>query len=552
MTVTPETIAVARKWLAQDPDPDSKAALEALIAGAEAGDAAAGAELTDAFSGMLEFGTAGLRGKLGAGPNRMNRLMVAYAAAGVGAYLKQLALFGNVLIGYDARHKSAEFARETAEIIGGLGFHSMLTTEPTPTPVVAFGIKHLHCNAAIVVTASHNPPQDSGYKVYLNDGMQIIPPHDERIAAGLLRTSKKPLFMLHRSTDHHMIGDELVTAYLERIARVVGNAGPRDLTWVHTALHGVGASVVRRVADRLGFAAPIEVAEQAEPDPDFPTVAFPNPEEPGAMDLAMALASERGADLIVANDPDADRCAVAIPDGLGGWRMVHGDELGVLLGDYLARRGIEGVYATTIVSGSMLARIAAAHGQPSALTLTGFKWIARVPGLAYGYEEALGYCCDPDTVADKDGISAAALVLAMAAEEKAAGRTLADRLDQLALEHGVHLSDQISVRVEDLSLITVAMARLRAQPPAELCGEPVDVVDYAEGVDGLPVTDAIQLRGETVTATVRPSGTEAKLKCYFETRVSPEVTARDLAGSKAEAAGMMARLKEDVQAALGL
>ncbi|WP_432558477.1 phospho-sugar mutase [Granulicoccus sp. GXG6511] len=552
MTVTPEALAAAKKWRSQDPDPDTKAELAALLERAEAGDQAAGAELNDSFSGMLEFGTAGLRGKLGPGPNRMNRLMVAYAAAGVGSYLKQLALFGNVLIGYDARHKSADFARESAEIIGGLGFHSMLTSEPMPTPVIAFGIKHLDCNAGIVVTASHNPPADNGYKVYLGDGVQIVAPHDERIAAGLLRTSKKPLFMLHRSTDHHMIGEELVEAYLERVARLVGNAGPRNLSWVHTALHGVGAKVVRQVADRLGFAPPLEVAAQAEPDPDFPTVAFPNPEEPGALDLAMALAQERGADLIVANDPDADRCAVAIPDGLGDWRMLHGNELGILLGDYLARRGVTGVYATTIVSGTMLAKIAAAHGQRSALTLTGFKWIARVPELAYGYEEALGYCCDPEGVSDKDGISAAALVLAMAAEEKAAGRTLADRLDQLALEHGVHLSDQLSVRVEDLTVIATAMARLRAEPPAELCGEPIAVVDYAEGVDGLPLTDAIQLRGETVTATVRPSGTEPKLKCYFETRVAPEVTARDLAGSKSEAAGLMVRLKEDVQAALGL
>ncbi|MDO5499501.1 MAG: phospho-sugar mutase [Propionibacteriaceae bacterium] len=553
MSVSPETLKAAKKWRSQDPDPDTKAELAALIERAETGDAAAGAELTDAFAGLLEFGTAGLRGRLGPGPNRMNRLTVAYAAAGIGAYLKQLAAFGNVLIGYDARHKSADFARESAEVLGGLGFHQMLTTGPVPTPLVAFGIKHLNCQAGIAVTASHNPRADSGYKVYLGDGIQIVAPADERIAHGIERTSKKPLFMLHRSTDHHLIGDDLVEAYLDRIARRVGGAGPRELTWVHTALHGVGAETVRRVADRLGFAPPIEVAEQAEPDPDFPTLAFPNPEEPGALDLAYALANERGADLIVANDPDADRCAVAVPDPAGGgWRMLHGNELGVLLGDYLARRGVEGVYATTIVSGSMLAKIATAHGQESALTLTGFKWIARVPGLAFGYEEALGYCTDPEAVADKDGISALALVLALAAEERASGRTLTDRLDQLALEHGVHLSDQLSVRVEDLSLITAAMARLRAQPPTELCGEPVVVVDFAGGAEGLPATDAIQLRGETVTATVRPSGTEPKLKCYFETRVSPAVTARDLAGSKAEAAGLMDRLKEDVQAALGL
>ncbi|NLW06327.1 MAG: phospho-sugar mutase [Pseudomonadaceae bacterium] len=556
-------MAAAETWRGQDPDVETKAELTALIERAVGGDQQIGiktaaAELEDAFSGLLEFGTAGLRGRLGPGPNRMNRLVTAYAAAGIGDYLQQLARLGTVfvsktvLIGYDARHKSADFARDSAEILGGLGFHVLLTTRPVPTPVIAFGIRHLGGQAGIVVTASHNPREDNGYKVYLGDGRQIVPPHEVRIAQGMNLAADQPLALLPRSTDHHQVGDELVAAYVDRVARVVGGAGPRELTWVHTSLHGVGAEVVRRVADRLGFAAPIEVAEQAEPDPDFPTVAFPNPEEPGALDLAMTLGTERGADLIIANDPDADRCAVALPDGLGGWRVLHDDELGVLLGDYLLRRGVEGAYATTVVSGTMLPKIAAAHGQPTARTLTGFKWLARVPGLAYGYEEALGYCCDPAAVADKDGISAAALVLAMAAEEKAASRTLADRLDQLALQHGVHRSDQVSMRVDDLSLITRAMARLRAEPPAELCGEPVEVIDYAEGVEGLPSADVIQFRGETVTATVRPSGTEPKLKCYFETRVAPNVTARDLAGSQAEAAGMMARLRADLQAALGL
>ncbi|MDO5683155.1 MAG: phospho-sugar mutase [Propionibacteriaceae bacterium] len=551
MSVSAETLKAAKKWAAQDPDPDTKAELRALVERVEAGDEAAAAEVNDAFAGMLEFGTAGLRGRLGPGPGRMNRVTVIHAAEGVGAYLRQKAQFGAVLIGYDARHKSDEFAHEAAEIIGGVGHRPIVLDHPAPTPLIAFGIRELDCIAGIVVTASHNPPADNGFKVYLGDGRQIVAPADETIAHGMHRSAGRPLFMLHRSTDYRRLDDELEGAYLDRVARVVGTSGPRDIEWVYTPLHGVGRALVERVVDRLGFPAPHVVSEQADPDPDFPTVAFPNPEEPGAMDLALALASERDADVIIANDPDADRCAVGIPVG-DGWRMLHGDEVGALLGDFLARRGATGTLANTIVSGSMLGRIAAAHGLAYARTLTGFKWISRVPDLAYGYEEALGYCCDPEAVADKDGISALALILTLAAEEKAAGRTLADRLDDLALAHGVHVSDQLSVRVEDLTLISAAMARLRAETPTELCGEPVEFIDLADGWGDLPATDGVRLAGETVTVTVRPSGTEPKLKCYLETRVSPEVTQRDLAGSRAEAQGMMTRLRAEMQAALGL
>lgn len=551
MPVSADVLKTAKKWAAQDPDPDTKAELKALLARAESGDDEAAAEINEAFAGPLEFGTAGLRGRLGPGPARMNRVTVIHAAEGVGAYLRQKAQFGAVLIGYDARHKSSEFAHEAAEVIGGVGHRPIVLDHPAPTPLVAFGVRELDCMAGIVVTASHNPPADNGFKVYLEDGRQIVPPADETIAHGMHRSAGRPLFMLSRSADYRRLDDELETAYLDRITRVVGTSGPRDVDWVYTPLHGVGRSLVERVADRLGFPAPAVVAEQGDPDPDFPTVAFPNPEEPGAMDLAFALAAERGADIVIANDPDADRCAVGIPEG-DGWRMLHGDEVGALLGDYLARRGVTGTFVNTIVSGSMLGRIAGAHGLPYERTLTGFKWISRVPGIAYGYEEALGYCCDPEAVADKDGISALALILTLAAEEKSAGRTLADRLDDLALSHGVHVSHQLSMRVEDLTLITAAMARLRAETPTELCGEPVQFIDLAEGWGDLPATDGVRLEGETVTVTVRPSGTEPKLKCYLETRVSPEVTQHDLAGSRAEARGMMARLKEEMQTALGL
>lgn len=551
--VDPELVQAARAWQNHDPDPHTQAELTALLERVQSGDAEAAAELVDAFAGPLRFGTAGLRGRLGPGPNRMNRVTVARAALGFGDYLRQLAMVGPVLIGHDARHKSAEFAAESAQILGGLGFRPILVDGPAPTPLVVFGIRELECVGGIVVTASHNPPEDNGYKIYLGDGRQIVAPHDQRIATAMEAQAQKQLSVLRRSTDYRRVGPELGSAYLDRVARLAGLAGPREVSWVYTPLHGVGADLAERVADRLGFPAPVMVPEQAEPDPDFPTVRFPNPEEPGAMDLALVRTADAGADVVIANDPDADRCAVAVPDPDLGWRMLHGDEVGALLGDFLARRGATGTFATTIVSGSMLGRIAAVHGLRHVRTLTGFKWISRAADdLAYGYEEALGYCCDPQAVADKDGIAALALVLTLVAEENAAGRTLVDRLDRLALDHGVHLSDQLSVRVSDLSLIANAMARLRAEPPTELCGEPVQVVDFSGGVEGLPATDALQLRGETVTATVRPSGTEPKLKCYLETRVSPEVTQRDLARSKAEAAGMMARLRDGMHAALGL
>jgi phosphomannomutase len=553
MPVATELLKAAKKWKAQDPDPTTKAELTDLINRAESGDEAAAAELTEAFTGWLEFGTAGIRGRLGPGPGRMNEVVVHYLAEAVGAHLRQKASFGPILIGYDGRHKSADFARISAEVLGGNNFRPIVFTHPVPTPLVAFGVRELECMAGIVVTASHNPAEENGYKVFGSDGRQIIGPTDERITEGMVRVSKRPLFMMQKSGDYRRLGDEIITAYLDRIARVAGGPGPRKIRWVHTALHGVAGAMAQQVAERLGFPAPIVVAEQHEPDPDFPTVPLPNPEEPGAFDLALKLARAEEADLVIANDPDGDRCAVAIPaDVDGGWRILHGDELGALLGDFMARRGARGTFANSIASGSMLSRIAAAHDQPQVTTLTGFKWISRVEDLAYGYEEAQGYCCDPKAVLDKDGLSALAYVLTLAAEEKAAGRTLADRLDRLATEHGVHLNEPLTVRVNDVGLIQSVMERIRTQPPEELCGEPVEFVDLADGLGELPPTDAVRLLGETVTVTVRPSGTEPKLKCYLETRVSPELTQRDLAGSRAEARGMMDRLQDEVQTALGL
>jgi phosphomannomutase len=543
--------AAVTAWSAQDPDPDTRGELASLLDQMALGSSESLEELTDAFRGRLQFGTAGLRGAIGAGPNRMNRVVVGQAAAGLAAYLLDQGLAGGtVIIGHDARHKSDAFARDSAEIFAGAGFRALLVPVPTPTPVVAFGIGHFGCVAGVVVTASHNPPQDNGYKVYLGDGSQIVPPADGQIAERIEEITRRDLSDVPRSDDYIELGDELVEAYLNRVTSLVPAGAPRDLSWVYTPMHGVGGRVVAEAVARAGFAGAEVVAEQAEPDPDFPTVGFPNPEEPGAIDLALSLAVRTGADLVVANDPDADRCAIAVPID-GTWRMLRGDELGALLGDDALRRGVEGTYACSIVSSSLLAAMAAAHGQPFAATLTGFKWIGRVPGLAFGYEEAIGYCVDPQAVPDKDGISALIRVLTLAAGLKADGRTVADRLNEIATTYGVYETDQLSVRVEDLSLIGAAMVRLRTQPPNTLAGRPVQVIDLAAGTDELPPTDGVLLAGERVTVVVRPSGTEPKLKCYLEARV-PLAESVDLATDRALARALLGELRAEMSTSLGL
>ncbi|TSB31804.1 phospho-sugar mutase [Streptomyces benahoarensis] len=463
-----ELIRLAQTWLAEDPDPQTRDELSRLI---DAGDVT---ELADRFAGTLQFGTAGLRGELGAGPMRMNRAVVIRAAAGLAAYLKGRGDGdGLVVIGYDARHKSADFARDTAAVMVGAGLRAAVLPRPLPTPVLAFAIRHLGAVAGVEVTASHNPPRDNGYKVYLGDGSQIVPPADGEIAAeiaavGSLHDVARP------ESGWQSLGDDVLAAYLERTDAVLTPGSPRDTRVVYTPLHGVGRDTLLAAFARAGFPAPLVVADQAEPDPDFPTVAFPNPEEPGAMDLAFATARAAGpgVDLVIANDPDADRCAVAVPaPGTdAGWRMLRGDEVGALLAAHLVSKQASGTFATTIVSSSLLSRIAAASALPYEETLTGFKWLARVDGLRYAFEEALGYCVDPEGVRDKDGITAALLITELAAELKRSGRTLADLLDDLAVEYGLHATDQLSVRVEDLSLIADAMRRLRATPPATLAG----------------------------------------------------------------------------------
>jgi phosphomannomutase len=588
----------AEAWRDADPDPRTRDELTQLLQRAratgpgQAGTApthaapthtalaeAALAELADRFAGRLQFGTAGLRGALGAGPNRMNRVVVIRAAAGLAAYLRgRVPGTPRVVVGFDARHNSDVFARDTCAVATAAGCEAMVLPRPLPTPVLAFAVRQLGADAGVMVTASHNPPQDNGYKVYLGGrvspdpgcGVQIVPPADGDISAAIAAAG--PVSGIPLADDGwHTLDGGVLDDYLAGACRVVAPDGPRDLDLVTTPLHGVGGETVQKALQRSGFRSAYVVPEQAAPDPEFPTVAFPNPEEPGAIDLALAAADARGADLVIANDPDADRCAVAVPDpalppgpgGRTGWRMLRGDELGALLGEHvLTRRGREGappitpdgtppVVACSIVSSQLLGRIAAAHGCGHVETLTGFKWIARVQGLVFGYEEALGYCIAPQLVRDKDGISAALLVAELAAELKAAGRTLLDALDDLARTHGVHVTDQLSVRVSDLRLIDDALHRLRSTPPSRLGGGTVTSVDDLSAGEGdLPPTDALRYRtGHGVRVVVRPSGTEPKLKCYLEAVLPP---GGDLVADRSRAAATLRIVRGDLSAALGL
>ena len=542
----------AEAWLADDPDTATREELRQLLDSALGGDPEAAAELADRFSGPLEFGTAGLRGALAAGPNRMNRSVVIRAAAGLTAYLTAEGGRAEpvVVVGYDARHNSDVFARDTAAVVVAAGGRAMVLPRPLPTPVLAFAIRHLGADAGVMVTASHNPPQDNGYKVYLGDGSQIVPPTDAEIAAHIAAVGQ--VADVPRADDGWpTLGSEVLDAYVAAVCRIVAPGGPRDLSVVHTSLHGVGNDTLHRVFVEAGFPAPMAVPSQSEPDPLFPTVSFPNPEEAGAIDAALALARTVHPDLVLANDPDADRCAAAVVDG-GDWRMLRGDEVGALLGSHLLDRGVGpgGVFACSIVSSRLLAAMAEAAGVRHEETLTGFKWIARVPGLAYGYEEALGYCVAPEVVSDKDGVSAALLLAELAAGLKAAGRTVLDVLDDLAVRHGVYATDSFSVRVTDLAQIPTLMGRLRAELPAAVAGTAVTQVDdLSQGDGGLPPTDGLRLfLADASRVIVRPSGTEPKVKVYLEVIEPVAGGPSALAPARHTAAGRLAAIRAELEA----
>ncbi|MFZ2965014.1 MAG: phospho-sugar mutase [Rhodoglobus sp.] len=538
----------ARAWRDQDPDATTRDELTALLSAAESGDPGAGAALEDRFRARLEFGTAGLRGELGAGPNRMNRVLVTQAAAGLAAYLVERFDEPSVVIGYDGRTNSEVFARDTAVVMAGAGVRTTLLPRALPTPVLAFGVQHFVASAGVMVTASHNPGRDNGYKVYLgglDGGSQIVPPADGLIAAQIERISAGSITDLPRSTDFLVADDTVVHEYVRRTAEL-GHA-PAPLTFVYSAMHGVGWETAHAVFEAAGFGTPVLVTEQAEPDAAFPTVAFPNPEEPGAMDLTFARSAEVGADLAIVNDPDADRLAVAVP-GPGGWRRLSGNEVGTLLGWRAAERTKGGVLAASIVSSPALRAIAAAHHLRYEDTLTGFKWISRVEGLAFGYEEALGYLVDPQKLRDKDGISAAVDFLSMASELKAQGRTVDDRLAECAERFGAFASGQISLRFEDLSGIGAAMTRLRANPPAVIGSVAVEGVDdFIEGFEHYPAGDILRYHlAGAARVIVRPSGTEPKLKVYLDA-FSDEGTAAEC---QAAAAATVAELEAGMRALL--
>ena len=524
-----ELLAEVKAWIADDPDPQTAAELSALIASDSE------ELLKKYFAGFLQFGTAGLRGPVGPGPSCMNRAVVGRTAAGISNYMKARGM-KRVVIGRDARHGSEDFTAESAEIFAGAGFEVFVLPRPLPTPVLAFATNELKCDVGVMVTASHNPPQDNGYKVYIGPradeieyaASQIISPTDKLIAQEIAAIDS--LVQFPRSNSWTVLSEDLVSEYVRRTSLIAPNPG--ELKIVYTAMHGVGTETAQRVFNHAGFATLILVDEQCTPDPDFPTVAFPNPEEPGAIDLALKKARDFGADLVIANDPDADRCAAAVKDPKKGWRMLRGDELGIIFGEWIARSHSHGSFGNSIVSSSALRKIAAHYKIDFKEVLTGFKWLSKIEDLAFGYEEAIGYAVDSETVNDKDGISAALLLAQIASELKAKGQTLLDLLDEVWVRHGFHGTEQISIRVADMSQITNLLTGIRQNPPSQIAGRTVLTIDdLANPKDGLPPTDGLRIWLDGgIRMIVRPSGTEAKMKCYLEVITKDEAAAEELLG----------------------
>ena len=520
-------ITEVQAWMDEDPDPTTAAQLQKWL------DEHNESELRKSFAGFLQFGTAGLRGPIRPGPSGMNRAVVARTAAGIAAYMKERNL-SSVVIGRDARYGSEDYTIETAEIMSGAGMKVFILPRPLPTPVLAFATVELGCDVGIMVTASHNPPQDNGYKVYLGGtvdgidyrGSQIVSPTDTSIAQKIDEVTS--LKSQPRGTEWTVLGEEVIEKYIKQTASLASNPG--TLRIVYSAMHGVGTETLQRVFHKAGFLSPILVESQALPDPDFPTVAFPNPEEPGAIDLSLETAKAFDADLVIANDPDADRCAAAVNDPEAGWRMLRGDELGAIFAESIARKKGSGKFANSIVSSSIVKKIAEHHKIEFNETLTGFKWISKIKGLTFGYEEALGYAVDPGTVNDKDGISAAIELAQIATDLAAEGKTLLDLLNEIWSRHGFHATEQISIRLTDLSKVAVILGGLRINPPQEIAGRAVTSIDdLALPTDGLPPTDGLRIwLAGGVRIIIRPSGTEAKMKCYIEVIEGDSKTAQEV------------------------
>jgi phosphomannomutase len=517
MTQLETLIQQARNWIDQDPDAETVAELEKLISGSDE------AGLADRFGKRIGFGTAGLRGLLGAGPNRMNRVLVAQAAAGISKYLKENFDDPSVVIGYDARKNSDVFAKDSAQIFAGFGIRAFLFPELAATPLVAYAVRNLGASAGVMVTASHNPPGDNGYKVYDFSGSQIISPMDAEIAKHIDEFARSgSVAALTRSESFVQVPTSVRTGYSQSVSGLLNKHSERkSIKIVYSAMHGVGASFIQEIFKLSGLAEPAQVLSQQQPDGKFPTVAFPNPEEPGAMDESLATAQDQQADLVLVNDPDADRLAVAFKKADGGYQQLTGDQLGLILGEEMAsrasREGRTGSLACSIVSSSALSKVAEHYGFGFEQTLTGFKWVSRVPNLIFGYEEALGYCVDWGQVRDKDGLSAALIVADIASALASQGYTLGDQLDKLMQRYGYFATGQISIRVTDLTVISGLMKRLRTNPPAQFAGVAAVFEDMNKGSGSLPATDALRFKlqdGRTVI--VRPSGTEPKLKCYLQ------------------------------------
>jgi phosphomannomutase len=555
--LTPALRDAAIRWIADDPSPVDRAELQTVLANAMAGVSTAVNELAQRMRAPLTFGTAGLRGPLRAGPAGMNLAVVRRAAAGIAAFLIGQGRRGQqVIVGYDGRHRSAEFAGDAAGVLAAAGFSVLLAPSALPTPVTAFAVRQLGAAAGIQVTASHNPPQDNGLKVYLTQGAQLVSPQDTQIESTI--AAARPAHGIDADGRPSPWPAELLQSYLDRAGALAKStpAQAADIRVAITPMHGVGGETAVKALHLAGFTDVHVVTEQAAPDGDFPTVPFPNPEEHGATDLLLALAAKVGATIAIALDPDADRCAIGIPLPAGGWRMLTGDETGAVLGDHVLRTLDRAAHpdplvATTIVSGELLQLIAAAHGARYDETLTGFKWIVRAgdgagTGLVFGYEEALGLCVDPDHVRDKDGISAAVLACDLLAGLRAQGKSLQDRMDDLAHAHGLWVTGQHSVRVQDLTQISAAMTRLRQAPPSTLLGEPV-----SEVTDLLPLTDGLRLRTGRVRVVIRPSGTEPKLKAYLQL-TTPVPDGADLPELRAAAAAEITTLTAEIASVIGL
>ncbi|TRZ85665.1 MAG: phospho-sugar mutase [Streptomycetaceae bacterium] len=521
--IAQELRTLVTAWIEDDPDIKTAELLQHYL------DTENEAELKSSFSGFLEFGTAGLRGALGPGPSRMNRAVVGRTAAGLAEFMKSRNL-DSIVIGRDARYGSEDFTNDTAEIMAGAGFKVFVLPRPLPTPVIAYAVTALKVGVGVMVTASHNPAQDNGYKVYLGgvvdeinyNGSQIISPTDVTISSEIAKINS--LKEVSRSTNWKVLDEAIVSRYVTDTAKIVTPGS--NLKVVYTAMHGVGTKTLLSVFAAADFATPILVSAQADPDPDFPTVSFPNPEESGALNLALETAKNCDADIVIANDPDADRCAVAIKSD-GGWRMLRGDEVGAILGESIASAGATGTFANSIVSSAILRKIANHYGLNFAETLTGFKWLAKIPNLTFGYEEALGYCVDSAAVNDKDGISAALKIVEIASNLANSKSSLSRYLDEIWLKYGYHATAQVSLRVSDLSKIALIMERFRNHTPTEIAGEKVNnFSDLARPENGFPATDCIRFwLGESARIIIRPSGTEPKVKCYIEVVKMGEVAA---------------------------